>query len=358
MKSPKQFTSSVCKEDFLSASKLDATYQLDLVTSLFTRQCFYEVIQLANYIKTHHRDKLYHLSSELAEIVTPEGTFTNYVMEAHERGYLTLLVAFSYLHLNNDQAVRVELRIAADEQKAGLYNYGDDLILTLIQAALWDRYDTATSRPFWRKLSESNSKSLTISEFAKKRLEEIDSYPNLKKNWQLSGYGQMPKLDWNSDFFQQKKGPYKIQSSKPYPIACSQNQNLIVPTDIWVDKISNKYKLGYHPVLYTKSILRAPFGIGYGIVGVSTGAAVGVGGCVLASYSGSGASELCEVSLKAGIYIAEKSFNFVEYTLKPDLRHWKKMPFVIALRSEPNGLKPNCEQTLSGLIRTIDYLPN
>lgn len=358
LKKPKQFTSHACEKDFLKADTMEASLQLDLVSALFTRECFQEVIQLAKYIKTHHRDKLFNLTSEAAEIVTPEGTFTNYVMEAHERGYLTLLVAFSYLHLNNEQAARVELRLTSDEQNAGLYNYGDDPILTLIQAALWDRYDSSTSRPFWKKLTEVYPKFSAVAEFAEKRLQEIDSNPGLKKNWRISGYGQMPELNWSQDFFQQEKGPYRIQSAKPYPLTCSQNQNLIVPTEAWVDKISDKYKPGYHPVLYAKSLLRVPFGLGYGIVGVSTGAAVGLGGCVLASYSQGGSAELCEVSLKAGAYLIEKSANLVEFTLKPDLRHWKKMPFAIVLTSEPNGLMPTCGQSLTGLFRTIDYLPN
>lgn len=54
-------------------------------------------------------------------------------------------------------------------------------------------------------------------------------------------------------------------------------------TNSWIKKLSTRYDSDYHPLLYTKSLVRFPIGIAYGIVGISAGTAIGVGGCVAAA---------------------------------------------------------------------------
>lgn len=135
--------------------KKKADQQLDLVSNLFGKACYLEVISLGNYLRNFRRDKFYQLTNETAELLTPEGTFTEYVMESHERGALTILMALSFLQLNREDAALVELRKTADEQKAELYNFGQDPIITLMLAALWDRWSPKLSRPIWKSLGDT-----------------------------------------------------------------------------------------------------------------------------------------------------------------------------------------------------------
>ena len=61
-----------------------------------------------------------------------------------------------------------------------------------------------------------------------------------------------------------------------------------------------------------------------------------MGGCALAaeSKSGTGGEKLCALSLEAAGYVIQKSSNLVAYTLKPDMRHWKKLPMAIQVVRE------------------------
>ncbi len=360
VKPPRHFTSLNCETAFEEVDNQKPDEQLDMVSDFFNHSCYNEVIALGNHIRKYRRDKIYNVTAEAIEIFTPEGTVTPYVMESHERGYLTLLISMSYLHQGQEDAALVELRRGSDEQKAELYNYGQDPILNLLMAALWDRFDTSMARPYWKFLSEFSPAATSLSQFAQERLKQIDSHPGEKIVWKIDGFGYLPELDWHADFLSQKKGPYRIEATTSFPPACASENSLLVPTQYWVDKIAIKYNSEYHPFLYAKSLARLPIGIGYGVIGVTSGLAVGIGGCGIAVQgNGDGAADLCGASLQAAGAIIGASGDLVSYTLKPDLRHWKKMPSAIYLsRDESLAHEPACLTSHSSMFRTIQLTPN
>jgi len=344
LKTPSKFTSVFCQNKFFSAEKLETVAQLDMVSDLFSFGCFEEVISLANHIRNHSRDKFYSISAEMFEVFTPEGSLTPYILESYERSFLSLLISFSYLNINLKDDALVEMRRTLSDENAFLYNYGRDPVISLLLAAMWDRFDPSVARAQWLKLSHFSELGDKVVNFAKSRVEEIDRDSSTPVDWKIYGIGQMPDLDWHSHFLSEK--PYLIRPVTSYPTACSSKDSLMLPADSWTKKIAAKYDSSYHPLLFAKSLARLPIGIGYGVIGISSGVAVGIGGCGLASQVKDGGEALCKTSLQAAGYIINKSSNLVSYTLRPDLRHWKKLPLalVVTKDSQPGLYVKYCEQ--------------
>jgi hypothetical protein len=332
VKDPVKFTSSSCRDQFHSSEKVDADAQLDNVSELFSSGCYYEVIALSNYVRSQRRDKLYSVTTEMAEVLAPEGSFTPYILESYERSFLSLFISFSYLNLDRTDDALIELRRTMEEEKAILYNHGDDPTISLMLAALWDRFDPAVARPYWLRLSLYKNVDPAITLFAQARIKEIDADSTTPVEWQIHGVGLLPELEWHSQFT--KEQPYKITTTSSFPAACSSQEGLLMPTSSWTQKLAKKYDSSYHPWLYTKSLIRAPIGFGYGVLGVTTGVAVGVGGCGLALEANDKAFDVCKGSLDLAGYLIGKSADVVSFTLKPDLRHWKKLPLAIVLERE------------------------
>jgi hypothetical protein len=356
---PKELTSDSCRTQFEKAAQLKADAQLDEVSDLFARSCFHEAIALGDFLRHQSRDKFYNITSEALEMVTPEGTFTEYVMESYERGYLTILISLSYLNLQKEDDALVELRRGSEELNAQIYNHGEDPVLNLLMAALWDRFDSSMARPYWRYLSEFGETGNEMAVFAQKRIQQIDAHPGAKQIWSIDGFGYFPELEWKSDFIRREKGPYRISAMTAFPQVCASATSLLVPTNVWVDKIAMKYQSDYHPFLYAKSLARLPFGIGYGVLGTSAGVAVGVGGCGLDGSSKGGNGQLCKASLDAAGTIIHQSLNLVEYTLKPDLRHWKKIPLAFSISAESSSTsEDSCHAPRAALYHTVRLTPN
>lgn len=354
---PAQFTSSKCEFNYEEAWEKPAHKQLNAVSSLYSQGCFYEVIALGQALRKEYQDKFYKVTSETAELFTPEGTFTDYVLEDYERGYLTLLISLSYLRLNQTDDALVELRRTRDLKNARIYNYGDDRILNLLLAALWDRFDTSASRPYWKHLLEDAKAPHAILDFVRKRIEQIDRNPSELVAWNITGFGYLPELDWQSDFFH-KAGPYKIFEKTGFPQACAGPEELLVPTDSWIEKIKVRHTSSYHPLLYAKSMLRFPIGITYGVIGTTAGVAIGVGGCGVALYAKEAAADICQASVNAAGYIVRKSTSLGEYTLKPDLRHWENLPAMIFLSREPSGYTAKCGSQTLPLYKSVQLVKN
>ncbi|WP_373998927.1 hypothetical protein [Bdellovibrio bacteriovorus] len=324
MVKPTKFTSEPCEQSFFKGAFAKPHLQLNEISSMFSMGCFNEVITLGSYVRANHRDKFYQITTEVAEIAFPEGYLTDYTLESYERSYLSLLISLSYLNLSNEDASLVELRQSMMDEQAHLYNHGNDPVITTLHAAIWDRFDPQVARPYWKRLSEDKSVHASISKFAKGRLYEIDKSSTSKRAWKIYGVGTMPPIFWQSDLIKREKGPYKIRAARGFPKACSSTASMLIPTSSWTDKLSRRYEMEYHPLLYTKSILRIPFGITYGVLGVGAGVAVGVSGCVLASQFRSG--DMCQAAISGGGEIIKSSGNLVQYTLGPDLRHWENVP--------------------------------
>ncbi|WP_413569471.1 hypothetical protein ACLWBD_02990 [Bdellovibrio sp. HCB117] len=338
---PKKFTSVPCQQSFSDGVLESSDLQLNRVSTLFEMGCFNEVIVLGSYIRSHHRDKFYSITSEIGELATPEGTLTEYILESYERSYLSLLISLSYLNLNDENAAQVELRQSMTDEQAQLYNHGNDPVITALHATLWTRFDPQVARPYWKRLSEDKKSSKAVAKFAQARLMEIDSDGvSTKRNWKIYGVGTLPGLIWKADFIKREKGPYKISAAGGFPKACSSAADLVIPTSSWIDKLSRRYEVDYHPLLYTKSLLRVPFGVTYGILGVSAGVAVGVSGCVVASQFRS--NDLCRAAIQGGGGIIMASGDLVEYTLGPDLRHWENLPNAFYIVDESSNDNKEC----------------
>lgn len=350
-------TSSACSKLIAKAANENIDEQLNRVSDLYSLSCFKEVISLGSFLRTHYRTKFYQVSGEMAEILAPEGSFTSYVLESYERTYLSLLVAISYLNLEKEGAALVELRRARDEEASYLYNYGADPVLSMLQAALWDRFDPQIARPHWKFLSEVPQEDLSfhpaIMKFAKARIQEIDANPNAKVRWRVVGIGNFPELDWSTNFFNFKKNSYNISAKSEFPAVCANADEALLSTGSWVRKISQRYKSDYHPMLYMKSLVRFPVAVTYGVVGVGLGIGLGVGVCLLTAQ-GDSSGKSCEESMKMSGYIIGKTSDFVKYTVKPDLRHWSKLPSAFFISRLPYVIA--AESCLAGSLTSMKTL--
>lgn len=190
---------------FREAEEKDTHIQLDHTSNLFRIGCYNEVIQLATHVRNLRRDKYYSFTTEVAEVLTPEGTFTPYILESYERLYLSLLISISFMNLQQFDRVQVELRQAVNEENAIVYNYGEDPVISLLLAVLWDRFDPTLSRPHWQSLSLRADTDPKIADFAKHRIKEIDSTTVAPVKWRVYGLGQLPQLDWKSQLFNKSR---------------------------------------------------------------------------------------------------------------------------------------------------------
>lgn len=341
-------TSSKCHYIYETSRNLASDEQLDKISELYEKSCFREVIALGNFVREHRRDKFYNVSAEVGELFTPEGTFTDYTLESYERVYLSLLISLSALQTKQQDLALVELRRSYNEQQAELYNYGYDPVVTLLQASLWDRFDPMIARPLWKNLSEDPSLNEQIVQFAKARIETIDTQPKgAPLQWKIYGVGKMADFDWSYKPFQKTAGPYEIRSKGDPVSSCSSSKEVLLPTSSWNKKIASKHRYDYHPLIYTKNLFRLPVGLTYGLVGVSSSLAVGAAGCGVAGAlsngsNNSGTAELCVAAMKAAGYLIGKSTDLTSYVLKPDMRRWKSLPAAIYLTQEDSHLPGKC----------------
>lgn len=342
LRDPAEFSSNECRIKFGENMSQDTDAQLDHASDLFQHHCFKEAIQVADYIRKERRDKYYSMSAEVAEVFVPEGSFTPYVLESYERSFLTLLMAASHLRLGHEEEALVELRRAVNEENARLYNHGQDPVISFLLAALWDRFDPSLSRPHWQALASRADIEPAVIEFSRKRIAEIDRAENSRVNWRITLLGQFPDLDWHSHYLTNK--PYSIVSKTPFPKACSGPKALLVPTEPWLRKLSTRHNSDYHPLLFTKSLVRFPLGVAYGAVLVSTAVGLGVGGCVADAQAKGSNGELCRQSLDLAGKLLDVSSSLVEYTLRPDMRHWKKVPVAFLIEGESESSAIACPQ--------------
>ena len=275
LNAPAHFSSEGCQRGFDDARHLPTEKQLDQVITLFSSSCFEETIQLGRYIRLENHDKFYSVSSEFFELFAPEGSVTPYVLESYERGYLSLLISLAYFRLNHPELAAVELRRANLDEKALLYNYGDDPVVALLEAAILDHVNPAEARPFWKRLSEFRTNS-EVQNFALHRLHEIDSDSSSPLNWKIYSCGKLPDYDWKMS----ASRFYKITPKTYFPISHADSNSLSLSTESWDEKIEGRYRSGYHHYLFTKSVMRLTTGIAYGVLGVAAGATIGVGGCI------------------------------------------------------------------------------
>lgn len=319
------YTSPTCQRTYEKALESNSSdKQLDLISLLFADSCFHETIQLGSFVRQKSHDKIYGISAEMAEVVTPEGTFTDYVMESYERTYLSLLMSISYLGLKDNENAQIELRRSQQEALAVTYNYGDDNVLRLLQAALWDRFDPMMARPYWQSLRDNSGRDLSVRRFVDARLAAIDQHPSEKAFWHITGFGYFAKMKGRFNFFSAKS--VEIWTEEPFPKSCSNQSGILMSTKPWADKLTTRYDSSYHPLLLGKSFARVPAGISYGVLGFSVGVAVGAGTCMLGAELGPVGGGVCDLGAAAALLIFTKTAQTVSKNFQPDLRHWESIP--------------------------------
>lgn len=300
---------------------------LDKISSLFDSGCHLETIALGQLAREEFRDKHYSVVAETTELLTPEGTMTDYVMESYERAYLSFLISSSYRHIHKLEDSQVELRRSYQEIQSWIYNYGEDPVNLILQAALWENsFSPSEARPFWKRVSESFSSDIQLQVAAAQQLAQIDMGTADKRPWKIYALGKFPELNWNFNMEKSAGGYYDIKSSRQFAPHCSGGHGVLVSTESWARKISHRYDHEYHPLLNIKSWTRFPVGVTYGVATAATGFTVGLSGCVADAYLQSSQANLCKYSMQYGAEIMAKSGPVIEYALQPDLRHWQQVP--------------------------------
>lgn len=318
---------------------------LNLLADAFARKCYDVVLTYGARAQADYRHKTYSVTRETASIFLPDGVLTAYILESYERGYLTVLLADSYLQLKKPDDAKVELRRLDQELFAPIYNYGEDPVNLLLSAVLWEQLgDPGEARVDWLRLRDQvgSLKGLEpdIRAFADRQLARIDRGEAVPAGRQVYGVGRFPGIDWDLKFVGSSDGYFHVRPKGGFGPACASDTGLRISTQRWFEKIATRHSHAYHPLLNVQSWIRLPFGMVYSLVPVAAGAGVAIGGCA-ADAKGGGNGKLCELSLKGGIALMQQAPKVLKGALEPDFRHWERIPaaFVITtaaqLRDEP-----------------------
>ncbi len=330
------------------AQRMDLSRQietLNLLADAFSRQCYDVVITHGTLAQTAYRHKTYSIAKETTSIFLPDGALTAYVLESYERGYLTVLLADSYLRANKPDDAKVELRRLDQELFAPLYNYGEDPANLLLSAVLWEQLgEPGEARVDWLRLRDQVGalKGLDpdIRSFAERQVTRIDRGEAAQPAWQIYGTGTFPGVAWDLQFTGSSDGYVRVRPKAGFPPVCASDTGLRIATQRWFEKIAVRHSHAYHPLLNVQSWIRLPIGIVYSLVPAAAGAAVVIGGCV-ADAAGKGNGQLCELSIRGGIALMRQAPTVLKGALEPDFRHWERVPSAVVvtqaarLREEP-----------------------
>jgi hypothetical protein len=315
---------------------------LNLLSEAFAARCDELVVKYGAQARSRFRHKSFSVTRETANVFVPDGTFIDYVMESYERGYLSILLAGSYLRLQNYEEVKVELRDLDHELFAPIYNYGEDPVNLLLSAVLWEQVgDVREARVDWLRLRDlpslTKKEDEALRRFADERVTRIDSGDGSGAAWRLYRVGHFPQVDWDLEFANSTSGYFSVTPSQPFIASCASETGLRLSTESWFNKLAIRHDHAYHPLLNVQTWIRLPFGVVYSLIPVAAGAGVMVGGCMLDAV-GDGKGSLCQLSVVGGMAIMSTAPKVLEGALRPDLRHWEAVPaaFVVTRAAEPD----------------------
>ena len=315
---------------------------LNLLSEAFTAHCDDFVVTYGTQARSQFRHKTFSVTRETANVFVPDGTFIEYVLESYERGYLSILLAASYLRLHQSVEAMVELRDLDHELFAPIYNYGEDPVNLLLSAVLWEQLgEIGEARVDWLRLRDlprlTKKEDESLRRFAGERVSRIDSGERGGAAWHVYRVGQFPELNWDLQFTNSTSGYFSITPKQPFLATCESEIGLRLSTESWFNKIAIRHSQAYHPLLNVQTWIRLPFGLTYSLIPLAAGAGVMVGGCML-DAAGDGKGALCQLSVVGGMALMRTAPVVMEGALRPDLRHWEHVPaaFVVTRASEPN----------------------
>jgi hypothetical protein len=288
---------------------------------------------------------------ETASVFIPDGTLTDYVLESYERGYLSVLMAASYLHMRQLDDAKVELRRLDHELFTSLYNYGEDPVNVLLSAVLWEQAgDPAEARVDWLRLRDLRSllkeRDEPLRSFADFQVKRIDEGRAAKDTWHLYPLGAFPAVDWDLQFTGTDSGYFRVTAREDFPATCTSRTGVLLSTQSWFEKIATRHSHAYHPLLNVQSWIRLPVGLTYSLVPVAAGAGIAVGGCML-DAAGNGKGALCEIAIRGGVVLMSTAPHILKGALEPDLRHWEQLPSAFLVTTASDSAQESCGKGLS-----------
>jgi hypothetical protein len=323
---------------------------LNLLSTASMARCDDLVATYGAQARSEFRHKTFSITRETMNVFVPDGTFIEYIMESYERGYLSILLATSYLRLHKAEEAKVELRDLDHELFAPIYNFGEDPVNLLLSAVLWERLaDPGEARVDWLRLRDFKmfvmSDDPVLRRFAEERVLHIDRGEEQQQERHVYQVGRFPGVDWDLRFTNTKTGYFSIKPKQPFPASCASNTGVLVSTGTWFKKIAIRHSHAYHPLLNVQTWIRLPVGIVYSLIPVTAGAGLMVGGCVL-DAAGKGKGSLCQLSIVGGMALMSTAPRVMEGSLRPDLRHWENVPAAVVVT---RAAVPNQEPCLANL---------
>lgn len=341
--------------------EIDFSERLDTLNRLseaFAARCDELVAAHGAQARSQFRHKTFSVTRETANVFVPDGTFIEYVLESYERGYLSTLVAGSYLRMHKVEEAKVELRELDHELFASIYNYGEDPVNLLLSAVLWEGLgEIREARVDWLRLRDlqglTKRDNEALRRFAGERVSRIDQGEQAGGEWHIYRVGQFPKLEWDLQFTNSTSGYFSIVPKQPFMASCASETGLRLSTESWFNKLAIRHSHAYHPLLNVQTWIRLPFGLTYSLIPLAAGAGVMVGGCII-DAAGNGKGALCQLSVIGGIAIMSTAPRVLEGALRPDLRHWEEVPaaFVTSRASGPE-LEPCLANVEGGVQRML-----
>lgn len=319
---------------------------LNLLSEAFGARCDDLVVRYGALARLQFRHKSFSVTGEAANVFVPDGTFIEYVLESYERGYLSILLAASYLSMQKAEEAKVELRDLDHELFAPLYNYGEDPVNLLLSAVLWEKLgEIGEARVDWLRLKDlqlqTKKEDRTLREFARERVNRKDSGEAAGASWRVYGIGTFPQVDWELQFTNSTSGYFSITPQQPFLSSCSSRTGLRLSMESWFHKIAIRHSHAYHPLLNVQTWLRFPLGLTYSLIPVAAGAGVMVGGCAV-DLAAKGKGALCQLSVVGGMAIMSTAPQVLEGSLRPDLRHWENVPAAIVVTSASEPKEEPC----------------
>ena len=318
---------------------------LNLLSEAFAKYCDDLVVTYGTQARSRFRHKSFSVTREAANVFVPDGTFIEYVMESYERGYLSILLAASYLRMHKSEEVKVELRDLDHELFAPIYNYGEDPVNVLLSAVLWEQLgDVREARVDWLRLRDFQGLAKrgdeVLRRFAGERVSRIDDGEGAGAEWHVYRVGQFPDLEWDLRFTDSTSGYFSITPKQPFMVSCASGTGMRLSTESWFSKLAIRHSHAYHPLLNVQTWIRLPLGLAYSLIPVAAGAGVMVGGCMI-DAAGDGKGALCQLSVVGGVALMRTAPMVLEGALRPDLRYWEDVPAaVVVTRATEPALEP------------------